>query len=58
MLLAKGSARDDNRPAKVHDLRMGSMTEAQPLQVWFKWAVWESCSQEEYDELRRIGAGA
>ena len=42
---------DKNALAKVHDLETGEITEAQPLQVWFKWGAWKEGSQGEYDEL-------
>jgi hypothetical protein len=36
------------RPARVHDLDTGQVTDANPLQVWFKWANWEDATDADY----------
>jgi hypothetical protein len=39
---------DLNGPAQLHDLRLDLVSEIKPLQVWFKWGVYEPTDQAEY----------
>lgn len=47
LLVAPGT--DPMRPACVHDVAADSISEKKPLQVWFKWAEWDDCTQAEYE---------
>lgn len=38
-----------NGPAQTHNTRDGLRSEAQPLQVWFKWINWEDTTEAEYE---------
>ena len=42
--------KNTDAPAKVHDLESSqeSMSDAKPLQVWFKFGVYEPCTEAEY----------
>ena len=44
---------DPHRLARVHDTETGQLTDPQPLQVWFKWAEWEDCTQQDYEAALR-----
>lgn len=41
---------DPMRLTRVHDLDIGQITDAKPLQVWFKWANWEDATDGDYQE--------
>lgn len=43
--IAKG---EKNGDAQVHDLDSATYTDIKPLQVWFKWANYEDCTDAEY----------
>ena len=44
---------DPMRPARVHDLDTGQVTEDKPLQVWFKWACWDAATEADYQAAQQ-----
>lgn len=46
-----------NGPACLHSLWTGDYSEPKPLQVWFKWGVYEATSDAEYDAALAEAAG-
>ena len=51
--LLADSGNDPMRPARAHDVSTGEITLEHPLQLWFKWGVWEYSTDVDYRTAQR-----